>query len=226
MPQAQQQAGRIFCISMQRTGTTSVGKFFRDFGYRWAGWPADEREGWSSAWYRGDFEAIFESRTFRQCNAFEDSPWWLPDFYKVIYHRFPGSKFVLFTRDPDAWFASIVSHSGGKVIGSNRAHSKIYRRELEFFRLLDAGLVSDKDLCDVTVDPMMTLAGHEEHYKDIYRLHNREVADFFGRHAPQALHIGTLDDPEKWQRLGAFLDIEVPATYQSHLNWTTPPRVA
>ena len=29
-------AERIFCISMQRTGTTSVGKFFRDFGFYWA----------------------------------------------------------------------------------------------------------------------------------------------------------------------------------------------
>ena len=35
------EADRVFCISMQRTGTTSVGRFFRDFGFRWAGWPAD-----------------------------------------------------------------------------------------------------------------------------------------------------------------------------------------
>lgn len=33
----------VFCISMQRTGTTSVGKFFQDFGFNWAGWPMDKK---------------------------------------------------------------------------------------------------------------------------------------------------------------------------------------
>lgn len=73
-------AGRVFCLSLQRTGSTSVGRFFRDFGWRCAGWPKDEANGWSSAWYRGDFEAIFTSDDFRRAEAFEDSPWWLPDF--------------------------------------------------------------------------------------------------------------------------------------------------
>src|SRR5690349_11662948 len=80
-------ADRVFCLSMQRTGTTSTGRFFRDVGYAWAGWPADERNQWSQAWYRGDFEAIFSSPEFRAANAFEDSPWFLPDFYKVLFHR-------------------------------------------------------------------------------------------------------------------------------------------
>jgi len=206
---------KVFCLSMQRNGTTSVGKFLRDFGYRWAGWPADRDNGWSEAWYRGDFEAIFGSPAFQQANGFEDSPWWLPDFYKILFHRFPGSKFILFTRDPNTWFRSMVAHSGGNVIGSNRAHCKVYRRELEFFAMLESGLIDD--LPDDS-GRLMSITGRSEHYKDVYRLHNTEVVDFFSRFAPQDLHQGSLEDPLKWQRLGAFLGVEVPADYQCRLN--------
>jgi hypothetical protein len=121
---------------MQRTGTTSVGKFFRDFGFRWAGWPADEKNDWSGAWYEGDYNRIFSSRDFRAANAFEDSPWFIPDFYKVLFQRFPNAKFILFTRDPDAWFESMVKHSGGNIIGRSKIHCKVYRREQEYFDLL------------------------------------------------------------------------------------------
>lgn len=209
---------KVFCISVQRTGTTSVGKFFRDFGYRWAGWPADEKEGRSLAWYAGDYEAIFSSPVFQEANAFEDSPWWLPDFYKVLFHRFPGSKFVLFMRDPDAWFDSMVSHSSGYVIGDNRSHCKVYRREIEFYELLDAGRISDKEYPDIERDAMMTLAGHAGHYKALYRLHEREVVDFFGRYSPGSLFCAQLEDGDKWQRLGAFLGVTVPEDYDARLN--------
>ena len=85
---------------MQRTGTTSVGKFFRDTGFRCAGWPADMKNGWSDAWYDGDFEKIFSSLDFRAANAFEDSPWFMPGFYKILFHRFPDSRFILFHQRP------------------------------------------------------------------------------------------------------------------------------
>ena len=181
---------------MQRTGRTSVGKFFRDFGFRWAGWPADSKNGWSSSWYEGDYEAIFSSTDFRSANAYEDSPWFLPDFYKVLYHRFPDSKFILFTRDADEWFQSMMKHSGGDVVGDNRIHCKIYRRELEFFDLLLSGHLSE----------------------EIYRLHNTEVIDFFRRHAPESLYSARLEDPDKWKRLGEFLGVQVLEGYKSHEN--------
>jgi hypothetical protein len=213
--QASNPEQRIFCISMQRSGTTSVGKFFRDFGFRWAGWPADADNGWSEAWYRGDFESIFGSPDFQAANAFEDSPWWSPDFYKALFHRFRGSKFVLMTRDPDAWFRSMLAHSSGNVIGDNRSHCKCYRRELEFFDLLASDQIDD---LPEGKGRAMTIIGHDEHYKDIYRLHNTEVLDFFAQYGPEMLHHGSLEDPLKWQKLGKFLGVEVPESYDSHLN--------
>src|SRR5690554_7497619 len=102
---------KIFCLSMQRTGTTSVGKFFKEYGFKVAGWNVSNRNKWSYSWELGDFETIFNSKDFKDNQVFEDDPWWLPEFYKVLYHRFPDSKFILFTRNEDAWFNSMMNHS-------------------------------------------------------------------------------------------------------------------
>lgn len=209
---------KVFCISMQRTGTTSVGNFFRDFGFRCAGWPADARNNWSSLWHEGNYERIFSSKDFRAANAFEDSPWWLPDFYKVLFHRFPNSKFVLFRRDPDKWFQSMIKHSDGNIIGSTRIHCRIYRREMEYYRLLgDSNFNGDLEN-RIIGEKTMKLIGHEDHYKEIYQLHNIEVQDFFQRHNPESLHVGRLEDPDKWLKLGGFLDVDVPKDYDSREN--------
>jgi len=209
---------------MQRTGTTSVGQFFRDFDFRWAGWPADKKNGWTDDWFEGDFEKIFSSQEFRLANAYEDSPWWMPGFYKILYHRFPNARFILFTRDADKWFQSMVSHSDGNVIGRGKIHCKIYRREEEYFDLLRSGAIDEaiENQLDSSSQKKMKILEHAEQYKQIYRLHALEVEEFFQRHAPHALHIGKLDDPEKWQRLGEFLGVNVPAQYESHENAKTP----
>lgn len=205
---------------MQRTGTTSVGKFFRDFGFRWAGWPQDHKNGWSRHWYEGNYEAIFSSLDFRLANAYEDSPWWAPGLYKVLYHRFPQAKFILFTRDPDAWFQSMVNHSGNNVIGVSKFHCKVYRRELEYFDLLQAGLIDEQKENQISSEKIMKLSGHAEHYKAIYRLHTIEALDFFNSHAPNSLFHGNLEDADKWIKLGEFLGICVPKGYQCHENAT------
>ena len=211
-------AFRVFCISIQRTGTTSVGKFLHDFGFAWAGWLQSGLNNWPWLHYEGNYEKIFASDDFRQANAFEDSPWWYPGFYKVIYHRFPNSKFVLFTRDPDAWFGSMLKHSGGNVLGAMMVHSKNYRREKEFFQLLQAGKISYNESIRLDGDKMMKLYGLDEHYKEIYRLHTTEVVNFFNRNNPSALFRARLEDEQKWVSLGKFLGIEVPPDYKSHEN--------
>src|SRR5690554_6122442 len=92
---------KIFCISVQRTGTTSVGQFFREHNYRVATWTISRRNDWTVKWFKGDYENIFNSFDFKTSQVFEDDPWFCLDFYKVLFHRFPNSKFVLVERDAD-----------------------------------------------------------------------------------------------------------------------------
>ena len=86
---------KVFCISIQRSGTTSVGDFFVHFGYPTAGHGDSRNNSWSKHWYDGDLESIFSSNDFLSYQVFQDDPWWLPEFYKVLYYRFPNAKFVL-----------------------------------------------------------------------------------------------------------------------------------
>ncbi len=211
-------APRVFCLSIQRTGTTSVGRFFRDFGYSWAGWPTDCENAWSEAWYRGDYERIFSSPDFRSANAFEDSPWFFPEFYKILYHRFPNSRFILLTRNPDAWFQSMLSHSSGNVIGRSEIHCKLYRREADYLALT---LSADfQEFAENRLEPPKTLqiTGHDEHYKSLYTRQNREVVQFFSKYAPQSFFTTSLEDSMKWLKLGKFLNIQIPPDYQAHEN--------
>lgn len=209
---------KVFCVSMQRTGTTSVEKFLEDYGFYCAGWPEDKRNGWSDAWYDGDFESIFSSADFRRSDAFADSPWWLPRFYRVLYNHFPNSKFILFERNEEDWFQSMVRHSEGDIIGRAKIHCKIYRREIEYFEMIKEGKIDESIENNWHSNKTMDIAEYGEHYKKIYRLHNLEVKNFFQRQAPDALHVGRLEDPNKWQKLGDFLGVEVPSEYSVHAN--------
>ena len=209
---------KVFCISIQRTGTSSVGTFFRDYGFRWVGWGTSERLDWSTAWYNGNYEHIFSSFEFRYANAYEDAPWFSPGFYKILYHRFPNAKFVLFTRNSDHWFQSMLNHSSGGVLGTMRVHSKLYRREKEYYSLLVSGAISADQDKKMYGNKVMSMQGLSSHYKDLYDLHTIEVQDFFSTVSPSSLYVGSLNDPNKWQKLGAFLGIQVPADYSAHAN--------
>ncbi len=201
---------------MQRSGTTSVGVFFKKFGYAVADWPTSRRNKWSYFWEQGNMEAIFNSEDFKKNQVFEDDPWWLPEFYKVLYHRFPGSKFILFTRDKDAWFDSMVSHSKGKVLGNTKRHCKIYRREDDFYRLKESQGLDDYN--EKKIDNLLSLEGHREHYTSIYHRRNEEIKEFFSDKDSSCFFICTLEDPEKWKKLGAFMEIEIPEGFDVHAN--------
>jgi len=200
---------------MQRNGTTSVGDFFRYFQYPVARWQDSWDNNWSKLWYEGNFQAIFNSGEFKSFQVFEDDPWWLPEFYKVLYHRFPKAKFVLFYRDSEAWFNSMLTHSKGKTLGNTRRHCKIYRRELEFYNMWDSKII---DPTDNEIDNLLSLEGKKQHYKEIYEIRNREVIDFFDSTEDGKLFHCNLADANKWEKLGNFFGIAIPENFSMHAN--------
>jgi len=207
---------KIFCISVQRTGTTSVGHFFKIHGYNVAGWDVSYKNKWTVLWNNGDFEDIFKSLDFRTNQVFEDGPWWGPEFYKFLFHKFPGAKFVLFTRDSDQWFNSMISHSNGRTLGNTKLHCKVYRRENDFNNLVYSQ--TSQDLIDYKIDNLLTLSENKEHYINIYEMHNREVIEYFSKHSSESLFTCQLEDPLKWVKLGRFFGIDVPEGFEAHQN--------
>lgn len=209
---------KIFCISFQRTGTTSVGQFFKDHGFEVAGYHKTRSTTWSTLRFLGKYEDIFKSKDFKKHQVFEDNPWFEEDFYKILFHKFPRAKFILFTRDSDKWFDSMVNHSNGKTLGNTFRHSRIYSRLEEFFDKYP----EENHYTDLgTIDNLLDLnESHREHYKSVYRTRNKEVIDFFKAFSPDSLFVCELEDEKKWIKLGAFFGIKVSENYESHLNKT------
>lgn len=207
---------KIFCISIQRNGTTSVGDFLSDHGFHVARWRDSDYYDWPYLQSIGNFEAIFQSKAFKSFDAFEDGPWFAPDFYRVLYHRFPKSKFILFYRDSDRWFDSMLKYSNGKTLGNTYRHCKTYRRLSEYYDSLD----KDPDFrpAEKETDNLLSLEDMREHYKRVYEEYNRDAIAFFKKYASDKLFSCHLQDPDKWKKLGNFLDIEVNDGYDVHSN--------
>ncbi len=140
--------GRVFVISMQRTGATSTGKILTKLGFPTAGWAECARNDWPEKFYRSDFETIFQSQDFQRYQAFEYWPWFAPAMYRAVFFRYPDSRFILLERDPQDWFKSLVSHSKGRTLGLTDRHCEFYHREADLFARIDAGeAVAKKTAC-------------------------------------------------------------------------------
>ena len=190
--------GKIFCISMQRSGTSSVGDFFEQWGFTRVGHPLSR----GKDWLNGNYDAIFEDPTFCDNDVFEDDPWWCPEFYKYVFHKIPDSRFILLTRNSDAWFKSMISHSSGYSLGLTDIHAKIYRREDDLLWLQN----HIKDF-NGTAPQAMTLFDKAGAYKSVYERHTNEVKAFFHTFAPSALYEGKLNNPAVWAEIAEWIGL-------------------
>ena len=110
----------------------------------------------------------------------------------------------------------MLRHSSGNTLGNTRIHTKVYRREKEFYNKLDQEInfiPSDTD-----IDNLMTINGYDEHYKNIYNTRNREVIEFFYKNSKDNFFHCRLEDKEKWIKLGLFMGLEIPNDFDIHLN--------
>jgi hypothetical protein len=205
---------KIFCISFQRTGTTSVGEFFKQNGYKVATWEVAIRNNWPKLWFDGDYETIFNSSDFKKSRVFEDSPWWFDNAYKVLFHRFPDAKFVLFIRNSNLWYDSMMSHSGGKTLGNTYRHAHNYRREKEFYDKFP-----DYQYNKDTTDNLLDLnESHRKHYTEIYENRHKSVIAFFERYGQDRLILVSLEDKDKWLKLANFFKIDIDSSIDIHAN--------
>jgi hypothetical protein len=193
--------GKIFCLSMQRSGTTSVGDWLEAHGFARAGSPTSVRLGWTRLWLHGRFDEIFSCPEFLKAQVLEDDPWWCPGFHRELLQRFPDAKFILLTRDPDEWFESLCHHSGGRNPGWSDVHARIYAREPELARIL-----SQKPDTDPSAWGLLSITAHASHYKAVYERHTADVQARFAEH-PEKLFTGRLDDPHSFEGICEFLGV-------------------
>lgn len=103
------QGPRVFGIGLNKTGTTSLKQCFRALGLEPVAPPSGEssalKEAKAALFDGEDYEpALRFAELYR---SFEDRPWNMWQMYRRLDERFPGSRFVLTVRDPEAWWRSV-----------------------------------------------------------------------------------------------------------------------
>ena len=121
-------------------------------------------------------------------DAFQDNPW--PLLFREMDERFPGSRFVMTVRAPDAWLASVVGYFGA---GDSPMRRWIYGA--------DAG------------SPI----GNEARYLARYEAHLAQVRAHFAER-PQDLLEMDLARGDGWEALCGFLGHPVPGVPFPHAN--------
>lgn len=171
---------KVFCIGFHKTGTSSLERALTLLGYRVTG-------------PNGVRDRNIEHNVLRMAqalvprfDAFQDNPW--PVIFQEMDAAWPGSKFILTERDPEAWLRSQVRHFGRK---SRPMRQWIY----------GAGCPE----------------GNEDIYRQRYLRHSREVRAYFaGR--PDDLLVMDLAAGDGWEELCAFLGKDIPAVAFPHAN--------
>ncbi|MFC4991185.1 sulfotransferase [Rubritalea tangerina] len=96
---------KVFCIGNNKTGTTSIESLLRRLGYKMPDQGEQELKV-VEAVQQGDFQPLKELCDNYQ--AFQDLPFSQGEVYANVDSLYPGSKFILTVRDPDAWYDSLV----------------------------------------------------------------------------------------------------------------------
>ena len=171
-------SSKVFCLGFQKTGTTSLAQALELLGYSVCGyWPFRDLADYAQP----DLADVMSSRVdtlAQQYDAFKDTPW--PLYYREMDKRYPGSKFILVTRNVDSWIKSAVVDFSD---WPNAIHNHIY------------GVPYPK--------------GNELAWIERYERHNAEVIDYFqGR--PDFIHLHLNNGDVNWENLCGFLGHEVP----------------
>lgn len=180
---------KVFCVGFHKTGTTSMGALFRALGYRAISNHRTRDRGFVQALSEGRLDALMGIAEL--ANAFEDNPW--PLFYEQWDRAFPGSRFILTTRDPDAWARSVVNHFGGQAEPDSAMRRLIYG--------------------DLAGDPK----GHEALYRDRMRAHNDAVRAYFSGRSEDLLEVD-VSEPDALKRICEFLGHETDLDRMPHAN--------
>ena len=171
---------RIFGIGMHKTATTSLHHAFETLGFESAHWMSAH---WAKAIWR-EMNQRGWSKTLEQHYALCDLPMTL--LFRQLDKAYPGSKFVLTTREENGWLETVRKHydpnfnefrAGWDLDPfSHRCHQLLYGR-------------TDFD---------------EQTMLDRYRKHNKEVLAYFDERQ-QDLLVMPMDEGAGWSELCNFL---------------------
>lgn len=187
---------KIFCIGLNKTGTTTIEKVLTEFNYKLGNQTNGELL--IKDWYNRDFKSIL--KLCNTADAFQDVPFSLPYTYIVLEQFFPNAKFILTIRDsPEQWYNSLV-----------KFHSKLWSDGINaptIEELKNAEYLYKGAAYDTNKMIFRTLDSDPYNKKilfEYYNNHNYQVIEYF-RSKPKKLIIINVSIKNDYFRLCEFL---------------------
>lgn len=177
---------KVFGIGWAKTGTTTLAKCLEILGYN----HKTQKLSLAFDYEKKDYKRIFE--IVDQYDSFEDWPWLL--MYKEFDKQYPGSKFILTTREHKSWvdsYKNMLKTQGKASKHMNKVRSILY--DLPF--------------------PNVT----EEQLINRYSRHVAEVEEYF-KNRPNDLLIVSWKKGDGWKEICDFLGKNIPNQDFPHAN--------
>ena len=190
------ETAKIFCLSFQKVGTTSLHEFLLATGLTSCHGP--HRVGGIDYMERvravdDDPARVVEilAPVIQHFDAHCDVPW--PGLYEVLAERYPDARFILMTRDLEAWWASISAHWSLRLLD----HELTPFEYVQYRPYLGNGkrIVSLKDKARL-------LDAHRAHLEEVPR-----------RLAGHKIEVLDLQDRDKSAKLAEFLELAAAGPY-------------
>jgi len=174
---------KIFCIGLPRTGTRSITAALRVLGFNIAHYPSDEETFLHLA------NGFYKLPLLETCDGISDmvaSP-----YYAQFDEAYPGSRFILTTRDMETWLPSVARNIGDAPAAPERNDHLAEIKK--FFRASCYG----------------SYRFNPKRFVYAYNVHFRNVTDYF-KDRPNDLLIMNLCGGQGWEVLCPFLGKPVP----------------
>jgi hypothetical protein len=193
---------KIFCIGLNKTGTTSLNKALVDLGIVVAS--ESEAKPLFKSWVKRDFKSII--KFCKRAQAFQDSPFSFPYTFETLDKAYPNSKFILTIRDSDEqWYHSITNfHS--KLWGNNDGippNKEMLQKAFNAYK----GRPWDVNRA------LFNTPESEPYKKDdllyFYNSYNESVINYF-RVNPDRLLVINLSEKKTYKKFVEFLGVEAP----------------
>ena len=190
---------KVFGIGNNKTGTTSLKRAMKDFGYSIGHQRTAEKL--MDRWAKRDFEKII--KYCHTAQFFQDLPFSKPYTYIVLDQKFPRSKFILTVRNsPEQWYNSLTKFHAKKWGKNNRIPTK---EDLQSASYIYKGAPWDINRW-IHTTPENDPYNKEELIKN-YVAYNESVIEYF-RHRPDDLLILNIAEEGAYQKLCEILDLK------------------
>lgn len=107
---------KIFIVSDNKSGTTSLKLWFKDAGLKIGNQPRAEK-----MWFREQAtlgnRPVDWTKYFRTAEVFQDIPFSTPQFLPRLLFNFPDAKFIHISRPATSWYQSLIHHHIRKSLG-------------------------------------------------------------------------------------------------------------